>query len=143
MQRHLHKLLRVPHPRFALRGGPLVPPWLGGLLAEAEVVSPHQRGGDPSFRRTGGPAQTREQAELKNTCGCSRCVEHYERCIQSVMAQVQDLGAQNLELQRSQQELSQAVASTAALRAHLDQVLHTVVLPGLTRLNSEGARLNR
>ena len=30
-----------------------------------------------------------------------------------------------------------------ALRAHLDQVLHTVVLPGLTRLNSEGARLNR
>ena len=29
------------------------------------------------------------------------------------------------------------------LRAHLDQVLHTVVLPGLTRLNSEGARLNR
>ena len=30
-----------------------------------------------------------------------------------------------------------------ALRAHLDQVLHTVVLPGLTWLNSEGARLNR
>ena len=30
-----------------------------------------------------------------------------------------------------------------SLRAHLDQVLHTVVLPGLTRLNSEGARLNR
>ena len=30
-----------------------------------------------------------------------------------------------------------------ALRAHLDQVLHTVVLPGFTRLNSEGARLNR
>ena len=29
------------------------------------------------------------------------------------------------------------------LRAHLDQVLHTVVLPGLNRLNSEGARLNR
>ena len=26
--------------------------------------------------------------------------------------------------------------------AHLDHVLHTVVLPGLTRLNSEGARLN-
>ena len=30
-----------------------------------------------------------------------------------------------------------------SLRAHLDQVLHTVVLPGLARLNSEGARLNR
>ena len=29
------------------------------------------------------------------------------------------------------------------LRAHLDQVLHTVVLPGLTLLNLEGARLNR
>ena len=28
------------------------------------------------------------------------------------------------------------------LCANLDQVLHTVVLPGLTRLNSEGARLN-
>ena len=30
-----------------------------------------------------------------------------------------------------------------SLRAHLDQILHTVVLPGLTRLHSEGARLNR
>ena len=29
------------------------------------------------------------------------------------------------------------------LCAHLYQVLHTVVLPGLTRLNFEGARLNR
>ena len=29
------------------------------------------------------------------------------------------------------------------LRAHLDQVLQTVVFPGLTRLNSEGARLDR
>ena len=29
------------------------------------------------------------------------------------------------------------------LRAHLDQVLHTVVLPGLSRLNSERGRLNR
>ena len=32
--------------------------------------------------------------------------------------------------------------SHTTLRAHLDQVLHTVVLPGLSRLNSEGARLN-
>ena len=31
------------------------------------------------------------------------------------MAQVRDLGAQNLELRRSQQELSQAVASTAGI----------------------------
>ena len=30
-----------------------------------------------------------------------------------------------------------------SLRAPLDQVLHTVVLHGLTQLNSEGARLNR
>ena len=30
-----------------------------------------------------------------------------------------------------------------ALCAHLDQVPHTVVLPGLSRLKSEGARLNR
>ena len=35
------------------------------------------------------------------------------------------------------------VKGSPTLRAHLDQVLHTVVLPGLTRLNSEGARLNR
>ena len=35
------------------------------------------------------------------------------------------------------------IGINASLRAHLDQVLHTVVLPGLTRLNSEGARLNR
>ena len=40
---------------------------------------------------------------------------HYETCIQSLMAQVQDLRTQNLELQRSQQELSQAVASTARI----------------------------
>ena len=32
------------------------------------------------------------------------------------------------------------VAKETPLRAHLDQVLHTVVLPGFTRLNSEGAR---
>ena len=32
---HLRLLLRAPHPRFALQGGPLVPAWPGGLLAEA------------------------------------------------------------------------------------------------------------
>ena len=31
----LHQLLRAPHPRLTLRGGPLVPPWQGGLLGEA------------------------------------------------------------------------------------------------------------
>ena len=40
---------------------------------------------------------------------------HYETCIQSLMAQVQDLRAQNLELQRSQQEPYQALASTAGI----------------------------
>ena len=33
----LRLLLRTPHARFALRGGPLVPPWPEGLLAEAVV----------------------------------------------------------------------------------------------------------
>ena len=32
-----HLLLRAPHPRFALQGGPLVPPWQGGLLGGAVV----------------------------------------------------------------------------------------------------------
>ena len=40
-------------------------------------------------------------------------------------------------------EIERQIQECIALRAHLDQVLHTVVLPGLTRLNSEGARLNR
>ena len=30
-------MLRAPHPRLALRGGPLVPPWQGGLLGGAVV----------------------------------------------------------------------------------------------------------
>ena len=33
----LHLLLRTPQPRLALQGGPLVPPWQGGLLEEAVV----------------------------------------------------------------------------------------------------------
>ena len=40
---------------------------------------------------------------------------HYEMCIKSLMAQVQDLRTPNLELQRSQQELSQAVAAAAGI----------------------------
>ena len=33
----LHLLLRAPHARLTLQGGPLVPPWQGGLLGEAVV----------------------------------------------------------------------------------------------------------
>ena len=127
----LRLLLRAPHPRLALRGGPLVPPWHGGLLEEAVVG--HLLlvgGGGPSFRHSGGPAQTQGEAELKHTCGCPRCVVHYETCIQSLMAQVQDLRTQNLELQRSQQELSQAVASTAGISQsygdRMTQILSTL-----------------
>ena len=43
-------------------------------------------------------------------------VVHYETCIRSLMAQVQDLRTQSLELQRSQQELIQAAATAAGIR---------------------------
>ena len=33
----LHLLLRAPHARLTLQGGPLVPPWQGGLLGEVVV----------------------------------------------------------------------------------------------------------
>ena len=111
-----HLLLHVPHPRLALQGGPLVPPWQGGLLGGGGGGSCPPRGGwGPSFRHSGGPAETRGEDELQHTCGCPRCVVHYETCIQSLMAQVEDLRTQKLELQRSHQELSQAVASTAGI----------------------------
>ena len=32
-----HLLLRAPHPHLTLRGGPLLPPWQGGLLGGAVV----------------------------------------------------------------------------------------------------------
>ena len=55
---------------------------------------------------------------------------HYETRIQSLMAQVKDLRAQNLELQQSQQELSQAVASTAGISQspgdRMTQILSTL-----------------
>ena len=55
---------------------------------------------------------------------------HYETCIQSLMAQVQDLRTQNLELQRSQQELSQAVPSAAGISQsngdRMTQILSTL-----------------
>ena len=67
-------------------------------------------GGGPSFRHSGGPARP-----LKQTRRCPQCVVHVETCIQSLVAQVQDFRAQNLELQRSQQVPSQAVDSTAGI----------------------------
>ena len=33
----LHQLLRAPHPRLTLRGGPLVSLWQEGLVGEAVV----------------------------------------------------------------------------------------------------------
>ena len=88
------------------------------------------RGGwGPSFRYCRCPAQTRGEVELRHTCDCPRCMVHYETCIQSLMAQVQDLRAQNLELQRSGQELSQAVVSAAGISqsygGRMTQILST------------------
>ena len=71
--------------------------------------------GLPRFDILGALVKHRGEAEIKHTFYCPRCIVHYERCIQSLMPQVRDLPAQNLELQRSQQELSQAVASTAGI----------------------------
>ena len=55
---------------------------------------------------------------------------HYETCIHCLMAQVWDLRVQNLELQRSQQELSQAVVSTADISQpwgnRMTQILSTL-----------------
>ena len=79
------------------------------------MVISSSRGGVPSLRHSGGPAQTGGEPKLNHTCGCPRCLVHYETCIQSLMTQVQYLRAQNPELQRSQQERSPAVASTAGI----------------------------
>ena len=111
-----HLLLRATHPRLALWGGPLVPSWQGGLLGGAVVG--HLllvEGGVHLFDILGAPLLHGGGANLQHTCGCPRCVVHYETCIQSLTAQVKDLRAQNLELQRSHQELSQAVASTVGI----------------------------
>ena len=60
---------------------------------------------------------------------------HYEMCIQSLIAQVKDLRTQNLELQRSEQELSHAVASTAGIgKSYGDQM--TQVLSTLAKFDA-------
>ena len=52
----LHLLLRAPHPRSALLGGPLVPPWPRGLLAEVVVGHLLPMGvGVPGFSILGAP----------------------------------------------------------------------------------------
>ena len=123
-------------PSFCPAGGPSGPSVAGGAAGRGVGgSSPPRGGGSPSFRHSRGPAQTRGEAEWKHTCDGPRCMVHYETCIQSLVAQVQDLRAQSPGLQQSQQELSQAVAST--LRAHLDQVplnypSETVVQPSST-----------
>ena len=72
-------------------------------------------GSGPLFGHSRGPAQTRGGADLKHTRDCPRCMVHYEMCIQSLMVHVQDLRTQNLEPQRSHQELSQALAAAAGI----------------------------
>ena len=126
-----HLLLRAPHPRLALRGGPLVPPWQGGLLGGAVVghLLLVEREVHP-FDILGAPLLQGQRKAYSTPCGCPRCVVHYETCIQSLMAQVKDLRTQNLELQRSHQELFQAVASTVGISQsygdRMTQILSTL-----------------
>ena len=125
------RLLLRPHIAVLPCGGAL---WSlcgrGGCWRRRWWVITSSFGGGPSFRHSVGPAHTWGEAELKHTCGYPRCVVHYETCIQSLMAQVQDLRTQNLELHRSQQELSQAVASTAGISQfygdQMTQILSTL-----------------
>ena len=49
------------------------------------------------FRHSSGLAHTRGEVELKHTCDCPRCMTHYERCIQSLVAQVRDLQTQKIK----------------------------------------------
>ena len=52
----LRLLLRAPHPRLALRGGPLVPPWRGGAAGGGGGgSSPPRGGGVPHFDILGAP----------------------------------------------------------------------------------------
>ena len=120
-----------PTPPSCPAAGPSGPSVAGGAArGGGGGSSPPRGGGGPSFRHSGGPAETRGEDDLQHTCGCPRCVVHYETCIQSLMAHVKDLRNQNLELQRSHQELSQAVASTAGISQsygdRMTQILSTL-----------------
>ena len=73
-------LLRAPHPRLALRGGPLVPPWQGGLLGGA-VVGHHLlvEGGVHPFDILGAPllhggGEDLQHMWLSPVCGALRNV---------------------------------------------------------------------
>ena len=70
------------------------------------------------------------KADLKHTTDNRRCMVHCETCIQSLMAQVQDLRTQNHELQRSHQELSQTVSAAAGISQlygdRMTQILSTL-----------------
>ena len=87
----------------------------GCLRGRWWVICSSWRGGVHRFDILGAPLLHRGENDLQHTCGCPRCVVHYETCIQSLMAQVKDLRTQNREFQRSHQELSQAVASTGGI----------------------------
>ena len=128
-------MLHAPQPRPALRGAPLVPLWLGGLLAELVVGHLLLVGLGSLVLTFSGRPETRREDELKHTCGWRRCVVHYETCIQSLMAQVRDLRAQILELQRSLHELPQAIASTAGIsQSYGDRM--TQILSTLAKFNA-------
>ena len=51
----LRLLLRAPHPRRALQGGPVVASWQGRLLEEAVVGHSLLLGGVPRFDILGAP----------------------------------------------------------------------------------------
>ena len=67
---------------------------------------------------------------MKHYCYCPRCMVHYETCIPSLMAQVQDLRTQTQTMQQSYQELSHAVWAAAGIsqsyRDHMTKILSTL-----------------
>ena len=101
----------------------------GGLPAHRYTPPVTQR-----WPRGSEPASQGEDA-LQDTCGCPRCVVHYETCIQSLMAQVKDLPTQNLELQRSHQEPSHPVASTAGISQSYGDLM-TQILSTLAKFDA-------
>ena len=76
-----------PTPPSRPAGGPSGPSVAGGAAGGGGGgSSPPRGGGGPSFRHSGGPTPARGEEDLQHTCGCPRCVVHYETCIQSLMA---------------------------------------------------------